>query len=304
MSEKTERQCRACYRGVPQDARFCPYCGAPLPVYSPARRESAKPLPTEIKGNCAILRKSLDSIPIAQVGRLIAKELKKPLFDITRMITATRGFLAKDVPEDSARRLIPKIEELGVDIFVVPMESLSVLPEVGRFGSGTFSRDGLKCEVIYWDGWQSIERPWSDVILISCGRISRASSPTARKELEGVPETEADEGGAYQFLMDIILNDGEKPGTRIRIEEHLPHASEEEMTGITTAIITEAELMQIARQIVQFSADIPKNEGVRKMAFDGAKGYWERATFQTRRDFDDYNVWLLELVKYGFELPE
>jgi len=298
MDEPAKKQCLNCYKGLPEEAKFCPYCGAPVPVFAKRKRpRHIRELPTDLTGPCAILRKTDAPLPVGDVGRIIAKALGKPLFDVTRQISATRGFLVKNVEADVARKITPELEKLGVESFAVPMDSLESLPEAGHFDSGSFTEHGIKCEIYFWDGWERLERPWEDVKLISCGRFAVSSSrvvETGRtwfgQEEKLVTEVK------YRFIIDIFF---EEPERRARIEQ----GTKPGVASEGPSALSEAQLMNLAKQIIMHSADTPKNQAVRTLAFDGPTGFWGPFTFDTRHDFDDYNVWLMELLKYGMPIP-
>ncbi|MEW6355938.1 MAG: hypothetical protein AB1696_06425 [Planctomycetota bacterium] len=244
------------------------------------------------------MRSSLAPMAIAPVGRAIARTAKRPLSDVTRQINATEGFLVRGIDADVARNLASKLAELGVDFFIVSDDAIPELPEAGRFGSGRFNEEGLACEINLPDGWKSIKRGWEDVHLVSCGRLSGELSSTVREKVGFLYsmdkiQTRRD----YKYVIDIILRD---PHERIRIDEDRPDT---QSPSGRSEPLTEAHLCHIARQIFQFSADTPKSEGVKTLAFDGPAGFWENATFPTRRDFENYIQWLLLLLKYGKPLP-
>ncbi|NOZ23600.1 MAG: hypothetical protein GXP25_21195 [Planctomycetes bacterium] len=251
-----------------------------------------------LSGLCSVLRSSLGPMAIAPIGRAISRTVKRPLSDITRQINASRGFLVRGIEADVARELAPKLEELGVDFFVVPDETIPDLPEAGRFSSGSFKEQGLACEMNLPDEWKSIRRAWKDVRLISCGRLSGEASNVVRERVGFLYsmdkiQTRVD----YKYVIDILLRN---PDERIRIDEDRPEA---QSTGVRSEPLTEAHLVYLARQLFQFSADTPKSEGVKTLAFDGPAGFWENATFPTRHDFESYIQWLLQLLKYGKPLP-
>lgn len=294
-------QCPKCYRGIPEGARFCAFCGIPLPLPGKKRVTAPpkeKPSLDSLSGPCSILRCSLGSLNIGMVGRILAQAAKIPLSDVTRQINASRGFLLRGVDDRLARLLSPQLQEAGVDFFIVPDRTIPELPEYGRFGSGSFSEEGISCEVNLPDGWKRTQRRWEDVRLISCGRLAGEVSRTIEEKIGFLYtadkiETRVD----YKFVIDILFRE---PDERIRIEEERGDA---ESPGVRSEPLTETHLMHIARQMVQFSADVPKSEGVRTLAFDGPAGFWARATFSTRRDFEAYTQWLLQLLEYGFPLP-
>ena len=301
MTSGTPTQCPNCFRGIPEGARFCAFCGLPIPLSArkhPTRPAEEFPSLESLGGSCSVLRSSLGPLAIAPVGRAIARAAKRPLSDVTRQINASRGLLVRGIDADVARELAPKLDELGVDFFIVRDETIPTLPEAGRFASGTFNEEGMACEINLPEEWKSIKRGWAEVQLVSCGRLSGEVSNVVREKVGFLYsmdkiQTRVD----YKYVIDIIFSD---PDERVRIDEGLPDA---QSPGARAEPLTEAHLVYLARQIFQFSADTPKSEGVRTLAFDGPAGFWENATFPTRHDFESYTQWLLQLIKYGKPLP-
>jgi len=301
MTSGATPQCPNCYRGIPEGARFCAFCGMPVPLYrKKGKVEAPKEIPSleSLAGPCSVLRSSLTPFDIGRVGRILAKAAKAPLSDVTRQINASRGFLISGVGPDTARELAPQLDEAGLDFFIVPDDSIEDLPEAGRFSSGVFNDDGMNCEVNLPDHWKNFKRGWEDVMLVSCGRLSADISETREERVGFLYRVDKIETRVtHKFVIDLILR---SPDERIRIEEE---RQDRGATALRSEPLTQTHLMHIARQIFQYSADIPKSEGVRMLAFDGPAGFWANATFPTRRDFERYTQWLLLLMKYGKPLP-
>lgn len=298
------RFCIKCGKPVPMEANFCPNCGtriespAPPPPVSPTPVSLSPPDLSTLSGPCILLRISGGPYNIGTVGRLIAKALKKPLGDVTRAMNATRGILAEQIEADAVRQILPELQKAGLECLAIPLSQVVTFPEVVQWRNGQFSDSGLKCEGITWDGWQLIEAPWADVHLITCAqvltekiRVVESEGGLLRRKEKFLTEE------VRRHYLDIFLRN---PWRHIRMEEGIPEQDETQSPLPTHPL---SFLRDVARQVLMVRPPLNVNEGVRLLANAAPPEAFSALTFTSRRDMDLYNIWLIELLHYGFPLP-
>ncbi len=235
---------------------------------------------------------------VGAVGRVLGKALGKPLGDITRQISVSRGILAETLDAAVVREILPELKSLGLDCLAVPRERLLRFPESGHLREGKFRDAGIRCEVVTWDGWELVERAWSDVLLVSCAQLV---SETAKlvdlgsgliRRREKVLVTVQ-----HRTILDIFVRN---PLRHTRILESVPGA-EPGAEGVPAHPVS--FIRDVARQVLAILPPVPANEGVRLIGAGAASEMLTGVTFTNRHDLEQYNLWLLELVEHGYPIP-
>ena len=292
------RFCSKCGKEVAPDANFCPGCGAAI-------RKETPPLPaaphapdlSSLSGPCVLFRTNAGPCNVGAVGKILGKALGKPLSDVTRQVNVSRGVLAEEMDAEAVRRIVPELKALGVECLAVPRDRIVAFPETAQLRVGQFTQAGFKCEVVTWDGWELVERPWSAVALVSCTQLVTESVKVI--DLGGGlrPRDKIVTEVTRRALLDIFARD---PLRHIRIEEVMPGQGTGPETSPAHPI---AYLRDVAKQALEAVPPVNVNDGVRVLATGAAGELFGSVAFATRRDIDQYNLWLIELLEYGYPMP-
>lgn len=293
------RFCSKCGKEVGADANFCPNCGAAVRKESrpPQARPQAPDLDS-LSGPCVLFRSNAGPYNVGAAGKILAKALGKPLSDVTRQMSGSRGVLADAIDAEVVRRIVPELKALGVECLAVPLAQVIRFPEITQLRDGKFTESGLKCEVVTWDGWQLIERAWSDVMLVSCTQLVSESAKAVdlgggmlRRREKIVTEV------MRRTLLDLFLRN---PLTHIRMEEGV---AGQEIGPDAPPTHPTAYLQDVAKEVMQIVPAVNTNEGVRLLASGAASELSSSVAFTTRQDVDRYTLWLLELLEHGYPVP-
>jgi hypothetical protein len=245
-----------------------------------------------------LLRTNAGAYNIGAVGKIIARAVHRPLSDVTRQISASRGVLAERIDADEIRRIIPELHTLGVECLPVPVDRAITFPETTQLRDAKFTEAGLKCEVVTWDGWQLIERPWSHLLLASCTRLVIESTKVVQLERKFLVRREKLLTNInYRLLLDLFLRN---PLCHIRIEEGLPGQEGGPPVSPTFPL---TYLRNVAKHLLSVTHPLLVNDGVRLLAAGAPPDSFASLTFSTRRDLDLYNLWVLELAEHGLPIP-
>ena len=293
------RFCSQCGKEVAPDANFCANCGAAIrKEAAPAPVGPHAPVLEALSGPCVLFRTNTGPYNMGAVGKILGKAAGKPLSDMTRQMSASRGVLAEAIDAEAVRQVMPELKALGVECLAVPVDRVTRFPEITQLRDGKFADSGLKCEVVTWDGWQLVERVWWDVMLVSCTQLVGESVKVldlgggmVRRREKIVTEV------IRRTLLDIFLRN---PLRHIRIEEGVPGQEVGPETPPTHPI---AYLRDVAKQVLQIAPAVNVNEGVRLLAAGSVSELSAGVAFSTRRDIDQYNLWLIELLEHGYRIP-
>ena len=303
--------CLNCGRKPTFGATYCPYCGSRLPTADGAPVAEAVLDRESLHGLCAVLLRDSSRIHIPKVGRAVAGIIKRPLPDVTREMRANRGFVAWGLEAKTAVRLAEALDAVGIAVIVVPEADLSVLPETERMRTATFGRDGLDCEAYRWDSTESVRVDWADIGLISSGRIEvrevheiiSADQARQNPDRDGFPIVaphkipRLENNVRHEYVIDTFVAE---PSRRLRLDENTAGYS---LVNIGSLTDGGREYFRAARSIVDCGGDVKINPGIRMLTQNTPLEMWQDLTFESKRDFDIYNIWLLQLLRYGLPIP-
>lgn len=308
-------QCPRCGKPTLPGASFCAYCGSavePEP-HGPPDRAIPPPERAGLKGECSVIYAGEGEMDVRRVGRLVAEAVGRPLPDVTRTMRTSKGFLATGLAAGQAVELAERAEkELRAPVLVIPDESCVPLPLAMRMRQAEFDAEGLRCDAYTWNLTEHVSATWDAVFLISCGRL----------QIEEVVEERdpaANRSGIFtrqppnlvtnlhhEYLLDIILFDARADSDaegwrRLRLDQNTSAFSLTEMHQDPENQV--GPLYRSAVNLERFAGRVPRNSGVSFLANGVADTAWQSLTFLSKRDFDLYTHWLMQLVRYGRPIP-
>ena len=300
--------CTQCDRPCDPSWRYCPFCGSELAVAAaagptvPEEPTEAVPDLSTLIGPCTIVRKPGPSIDVPTVGRIVAKELQLPLYDVTRQMNVSRGFLARGIDAAVARGLVARLTDLELPLFVIEDRNLFVPPEAERARSFVFDAEGFECEVFSPSHAEQCRKAWAEVSLVVAGRLrveTRKTTPVSGEQRAArrkpSPLEAVSSEVVHQLIIDVHLT---HPVRHLRIEEGSLDFSLMQRTPAQ-----EEKLVQAAKSLLQYAPEGGVDRGLRMAACGGSDVEWEELTFLSRVGFEEYNLWLLQLLKQGVPLP-
>jgi hypothetical protein len=297
--------CPKCGAQAAPGARFCAACGAALEVpRAAAARPRSLPAPDRLllQGPCTLLYAGGGELDIRRVGRLVAEAVKRPLSDVTRELRNSRGFIAKGLPAPAAAALAAKVEaELAAPVLVVADADCIALPPAMRIRDTMVTADGLRCEAYAWDQTERVAAQWDEVFLISCGRLEIEHAVETAEDLESVARGRMSAlvmEKRYEFLIDVVLFE---PWRRLRLDQNTTAFSLTEMRRGPEDTL--GALFRCAFSLRQLALGVPMNRGIELLASGGSDVAWQPLTFLNKRDFETYTSWLMQLLRYGRQIP-
>jgi hypothetical protein len=272
----------------------------------PVRRDA------ELTGNCAILYTGAGALNVQRIGRMISEAVKKPLPDVAREIRVSHGILAQALDIAIARPLADAIRQAGVPVMLISDQELHDFPPMMRMKNVTLDAAGLHCEAYQWNETQLMAVAWQDILMISCGQLlvrqvvtpsdeanAAAEKPRERRHLRDFAQAPKLETKSWrEHVLDVFCRN---PSIRLRLDEN-PHA----YSLVTVDSLSEGKrgFYRIAREALRFAPSVPVNEGIRLLAGNAHADLWDSLLFEDKRDFDQYNMRLLQLVRYDIPLPD
>lgn len=309
----TARFCHGCGRLAMPGAAFCPHCGVRLgqrPVRSSAAatgRATAPPDAAELVGECAVVAPRLNEEAIRAVGRLVAAATGRPLPDVTRDIRDSRGVLARGLAKEHAVELVGKLREASVEAVALGEGAFVPLPQVQRMRGLSVGEEGISCEAYTWDSTRTLEAPWERVFLVAAGRLRvtevvEVEKPLPKRRL-GIMASQIDKRipqletrVRFENILDVVLFE---PWERLRLDEN-PAAY-----ALAGSERDEHAAIQEAATLLYATAhDAPCDAGLELMATRAPEEAWASCTFESKAEFDAYVEWLVQLVRYGLEMPK
>lgn len=222
MARKETKTCHACRKTLSSDWEVCPFCGASqenfelgagpaapraqpeqLPPgevieYEPVENEhNDRPAPRPITVErlrpdsiptadtlYAVMRLNADRINIPRLGRGLAAILNRPLADITCRIQASKGFLAREVPQARLADVARLTHSLRIEAVAVRECHVAPLPPLYRTAQLTRSDGGLTCAATSPSDktWKLTFTP-EQVRLIVTGRAMYSAKVTVERPL-------------------------------------------------------------------------------------------------------------------------
>lgn len=309
----TARFCHGCGRLALPGAAFCPHCGVRLgqrPVRSSASatgRAVAPPDESQLVGECAVVASRLSEESIPAVGRLVASAVGRPLPDVTRDIRDSRGVLARGLAKERAVELMEQLRGIAVEAVALGEGTFVPLPPLQRMRGLSVSEDGITCEAYTWDSTRNLEAPWERVFLAAAGRLRVAEVVEVEKPHEkrrkGVVASQIEKRIPkletrirLENMLDVVLFE---PWERLRLDEN---SAAYALAG--TERDEHAAIQEAATLLYAAEHDAPCDQGLELMATRAPEDLWAAYTFDSKAEFDAYVEWLVQLVRYGFEMPK
>jgi hypothetical protein len=211
-------------------------------------------------------------------------------------MSASRGVLAERMEAEKAQKVVPELRMLGVECIAVPLDETAKFPEAAYLRDGKFTEAGLKCELVTWDGWQLVERSWADVLLASCTQLVMENAQVValggllRRREKIVTSVNR------RALLDLFFSE---PLLHLRVEETVPQQESERVVPTHPL----AYLQNMARQVLRITPPLGVNEGIRLLATEAPPEAFGPVTFSSRRDVEQYNLWLVEILRRDLPIP-
>lgn len=297
------RACPKCGEKVVSGAVFCAYCGERLPESEPVAVDRSIPIPDlkESDVPCTVIYSGKNEIDVRMIGRIVAAATKRLLPDVTRDLRTSKGIIAKDLSAGDAKSLAEQVRrELEAKILVVPSELCVPLPTPMRMNRPQADAKGLRCEAYAWDATERVSADWKDVFLVACGRLELQrvveASGAAPKEsgLLNPRKQPLVTQIYYEFLLDVVLSN---PWRVLRLDQNMAGLSFTEISRNPEDVL--GPMRQCAQSVDRYASGVPMNSGVRLLASGAADAAWGALTFYNKRDFENYVLWLMQLVRFG-----
>jgi len=254
---------------------------------------------------------------VRRVGRIVAEAVGRPLPDVTRQMRTSKGFVATDVDVRTAVPLAERIEkELKEVVLVIPEDACVPLPAVMRIRGAGMTAEGVECEAYTWDRTERLHAGWDEVFLVSCARfrveevVEKPEENPGRKSFVAPRVPNLVTQVHHEFLVDVILFDPDSEGDgrnseagwrRLRLDHNTAGFSLTEMGQDPTQAL--GLLYRSSLNLQRYAKGVPMNRGVELLASGASGAAWESLTFLSKRDFDLYTFWLMQLVRYGSPIP-
>lgn len=255
--------------------------------------------PAGYDGPCAIVRLTADAMDLKRVSRLVAPVAGLPPFEVTRGIQTTKGFLARDVAADPARRLIPQLAKAGETAGAVPMAALPEPLKPQRLRQPSFGAEGLRGQLLP-SGDESV--PWADIELVVAARVEMDLEPDALEEswsplsrpLRPRGQRRADQEPVYDHGIEVFATE---PARRLRLVTY-----ELDFKVMQRRPARFNRVARMAREIFRRMDRTRASAGIRRLA-DHDEENWHDLTFTSPVGYEDYVTWQRLLLALGVPLP-
>jgi hypothetical protein len=97
-------------------------------------------------------------------------------------------------------------------------------------------------------------------------------------------------------LLDLFFSE---PLLHLRVEETVPQQESERVVPTHPL----AYLQNMARQVLRITPPLGVNEGIRLLATEAPPEAFGPVTFSSRRDVEQYNLWLVEILRRDLPIP-
>jgi len=236
---------------------------------------------------------------IKRVSRTVAAALGVPVFQVTREIHTSKGFLARGVAAGVARGLVAELAKAGVVAGAVPMEALPTPLEFLRLRSPTFGPEALRGQLLP-DGEANVA--WGSVALVVAGRMEMELESGALDEdwrpfthpLRPRGEARLDREPDYNYIIELFAGE---PPQRLRLLTH-----DLDFKAMQRRPPRFGKVARLARDLLR-RVDRPRAAaGIRRLA-DRDEENWDNLTFTSPLGYEDYVTWQRLLLALGVPLP-
>ena len=273
--------------------------GQPSEEPAPAAVEAIEP-PEGYEGECALVRLTGEPIDARRASRVVAQALGSPVFEVTRTLHSTKGFLARGVPADIARRLLAEVGRAGVVAAAVPVASLPEPLKVVRLRNPKFTPDALEGQLLP-TGEERVA--WSCVELIIAGRLEMDLAPDALEEdwspfthpLKPRGERRSEQEPIHHYVVEVFTGE---PARRLRLLTY-----DLDFKALQRRPSRFGKVARLAREIVRHVDRSRLSAGVCRLA-DRDEESWDDLTFTSPVGYEDYVTWQRLLVALGVPLPK
>ncbi len=269
------------------------------PEDAPARPVEPIELPPDFDGPAALVRLTAEPLDTKRVSRLLASALGIPPFEVTRQIQATKGFLARGVPAERARRILPQLVAAGVTAGAVPMAALPVPLKPQRLREPSFGPDALRGRLLP-SGDEAV--PWDGVQLAVAARVEMDLEPTALEEdwspvtrpLRPRGHPRADMEPVYDYVVEVFAA---PPLRRLRLVTY-----DLDFTAMQRRPARFNRVARLARELLRRTPRPTAAAGLRRLA-DHDDENWHDLTFSSPIGYEDYVTWQRLLLALDVPLP-
>ena len=338
MPREQTRICYTCGQTLKLDWEVCPFCGALQDIFDDAGREaeaaeghppagtiieyepaeneqitSTPPAPLPARrltpGSVpsgadlyAIMRLSLEEINISELGRGLAGILGRPMADVTCPLQATKGFIARRVPQSALCNVARLLDKLGIESVAFAEGLVAPLPPIYRTAGISFSTSRFTCAAISpsdktWNLTFATDR----VRLVVTGRVMYSARITVERPLydpfrnsallkkrylkpEHSRKDSRKEIHVHDYLIYLFLT---TPERLLLIKDSTVDYDKMERLASDTG-----KMQEYARLLVERLGLSLHDNGLRLLAeLDEDDPSWAALTFATPRGIEGYAQW-------------
>jgi len=273
-------------------------------------RTSAQTGEALLSGSCAVIRQTAGRVNIADVGRIVAATTGAAYADATRLLKTSVGFVAGDVDPMKAKDLVLKLQEAGIPALIVPCEKLVAMPDIQEVERISVTPGDIQFKV--GGGRAPVAKAWDELYYASAGLVTF----TVTKNLSepGFGSDNPNYSGANTTYTGLSINFSASSSvtessqslvfdvfTLNPFECYRAREGSVSLDGVPPGAATglHGRFTQLLSMFLAYGRGVSCNEGVALVAVDAQPGRWRAVTFDSVRDFEQYNCWRLQLEQYG-----
>jgi membrane associated rhomboid family serine protease/tetratricopeptide (TPR) repeat protein len=220
-------------------------------------------------GRVWIIRQTDEPVDETAIAQLAANTLSLEPLGVMTQLRASRGIIASDVPLKPAQTLAEYLQAMDVPVLLIPTSELIMPPPAARVRSITFSTHGARFE----QAARVVMKAWRDAQLISCGCV--------------------ESGGVRRRVVDFFFAEDGLP-THLRVREGEFMFTSQDAPGQS-----QRDIAAFCRILAFVAADVPMTPGVSLFDRPLDDAAWRPFCFDSEREFDQYNLWVLQLLGAG-----
>lgn len=256
-------------------------------------------LPPDHDGPAALVRLTAEPMDLKRASRLLAPAVGLPPFEVRRGIQMSKGFLARGVPAEEARRLVPRLADIGVVAGAVPMAALPAPLKPQRLRDPAFGPDALRGRLLP-SGEECA--PWPQVEVAVAARVEMGLEPTALEEdwspltrpLRPRGRSQANQEPVYDYVLEVFAAEPERR-LRLMTYELDFHVMQRRPAHFN-------RVARLAREVFRHADRARVSAGIRRLA-DHDEENWHDLTFTSPVGYEDYVTWQRLLLALDVPLP-
>ncbi|MFH1422446.1 MAG: hypothetical protein ABIH42_07025 [Planctomycetota bacterium] len=242
---------------------------------------------------CAIVLTKSGVINASPLAKIISRLRSVPYtYALVRLLQGS-GVIMRDASREEVAEVGGELDKQGFTYILIPTKELLQPPRVISVRNVSVSEVSLS---FVTRREESFSVSWNDFLTITCGCVEREKDRTRWEEVEYVSDAARGkniiETPSRRLIIGFMLSSGM---SSLQFECNLV---DEQLYDSQFENTAKHPFEKIGKIIYKMYNKQAQNKGMRRLAYSGIKGPWNKLSFQTTDQLREYNLWLAVLRKY------